>query len=131
MTKIDKLLIIEKEPVIRKILAQIVSRTGLAVEQTGDCSDAHSKLNQNDFEFLIISQELPEMKEYKFIHEVKEKYPDMTVLVIGSKNNNLHLPDIVAAGADGLIIKPFKNNEISQIINQVKHKRLKKDTKFS
>ena len=72
MTKIDKLLIIEKEPVIRKILAQIVSRTGLTVEQTDDCSDAHSKLNQNDFEFLIISQELPEMKEYKFVHEVKE-----------------------------------------------------------
>lgn len=131
MPKVDKLLIIEKEPVIRKILAQIVSRAGLEVEQTGDCKDAYSLLNKHDFEFLIISPELPEMKEYKFVNEVKGKYPNMTILVIGSSNKNNHLSDIVAAGADGLIIKPFRNNEISQIINLARSKRVNKAVKIS
>ena len=52
------------------------------------------------------------MSGLDLLAEVKEKYPSMPVLLMTGHEAKYTATEVLSAGADGYITKPFKNTEI-------------------
>ncbi len=125
MTNKGSVLIVDDEPVIRKILAQIVTRKGWSVTEAIDGLDALEKLESTSFDIVISDIKMPRLDGMELLVEVKARYPQISVILITGHGGEYSSLDILAAGADYFITKPFKNVDIACTLQGLYLRRLK------
>lgn len=106
-------LIVDDEEFIRKILGRIVRREGFAVTEACDGLEALELLKAQPFHFVISDIKMPRMDGLELLAAIKSEFPLIKVLMITGYPGDYSAWDIISAGADHYISKPFKNTEIA------------------
>ena len=114
-----KVLIVDDEPFIRQILSRIVAREGYLVSEAVDGQDAIEKLAEQKQDFVISDIKMPRMDGLQLLAIIKEKYPDIRVLLVTAFGSEYSFRDILDAGADHYIAKPFKNFDIAKTLSSL------------
>lgn len=108
-----KILVIDDETAMRKLIAATLMRAGYAVEQASTIKEATEQLSQNDFDLITCDYYLPEMNVAKFISELKmdstQFYPK--ILIISGANIN-EMDQQIAA--NDYLPKPFRLQELKE-----------------
>ena len=76
--------------------------------------EAIDKASELKTDIIITDKELPDMTGLDLLGEIKEKYPNIVVILITDARGELKGKDAVASGADGFIEKPFRNKEVQR-----------------
>ncbi len=105
-------LVVDDEDLLRGLLSKIIMRDGLKVLQASSGKEALELLDKNNITVVLSDIVMPEMNGLELLVEVKEKNPTMPVVLVTGHGSEYSKDDILAAGADGFISKPFKNAEI-------------------
>jgi len=122
-------LIVDDEKFIRDILSRIVFREGFKIDVAGDGVEAFEKIQENSYDFVISDINMPNMGGMELLKKIKVYDKDILVLLVTSKAGEYSAEDILKAGADFFITKPFKNSEIAKTLETLNKKRcLRKQT---
>ncbi|HWR81995.1 MAG TPA: response regulator, partial [Candidatus Deferrimicrobium sp.] len=104
----------DDEPIMRSLLARVVEREGLRALTAASGTEALQLLEANQVRLVISDIVMPDMSGLELLATIKARRPALPVLIITGHASEFRKENVLAAGADGYITKPFKNVEIAQ-----------------
>jgi CheY-like chemotaxis protein len=128
---VRRILVIDDEPFVLEALKRVLASTSaVVVASTADAGLA--ALRETPVDLVIIDVILPGMDGVAAIKLIRRDHPGVRIIAISGGGNfglNSYLPDAIstsaylaackAAGADGVLAKPFETAELRSLINQV------------
>ncbi len=109
-------LVVDDEPILRTILSRTLRKEGCSVTEAVDGSDALEKFEITKFDFVITDIEMPNLGGMELLTEIKSRNPETYVLLITGHKDQYSPEDLLAAGADHYLTKPFHNIEVARTI---------------
>jgi len=112
----DKILVVDDEPLIRDNLERILTEEDYAVTSV-DCGEkALSLLARDDFDLVLLDLNLPDINGIDVLRQAREIDPDLLVIVVTGYASVESAVRALKLGAYDYIKKPFKADVIKLII---------------
>ncbi len=118
----NKVLVIDDEEKLRKLLVRIISLEGYKVSEAGTLAAGEKVLAIEDIDVVICDIKLPDVSGVDFVKEQKLKYPQTEIILLTAYGN---IPDGVQAiknGAFDYIIKGDDNDKIIPLLSRAAEK---------
>jgi len=118
----NTILIIDDEPIIRKLLARMMELEGYEVFQAADRASGLKLLTAKTPQLVLCDVFLPDGNGVEMVKEIKELQPETEIILLTAHGN---IPDGVQAiknGAFDYITKGDDNNKIIPIISRAMEK---------
>lgn len=112
-----RILIIEDDHDIRKMLASYLETACFAVDATGDGTEGSYLARTNDYDIVLLDYMLPGKDGLRICHEVRESGKTMPLLMITVRNEIADKVQLLNLGVDDYVTKPFSFEEILARIN--------------
>jgi two-component system response regulator AtoC len=114
----DKIIVIDDEPNIRKILVALLSREGYEVFSFDGFKSAIETLNTEDVSVVITDLSMPEHSGLDVLKYCKEYTPDLPVILITAFGTIEAAVTALKNGAFDFVLKPFDLGELSRILQK-------------
>lgn len=118
-----KILIIEDEPSLLLSMQQYLEEEGYLVSTANTFRGANEKVNDYDYDCLVVDITLPDGSGLDIIKELKQEKTNVGIVIVSAKNS---LDDRLMGldlGADDYLIKPFHLSELNARIKSVLRRR--------
>jgi CheY-like chemotaxis protein len=115
MTFKGKILIVDDDPVLRRLLVDTLSAIGYETVAASDGVEALEQLRQpeNGFNLLVTDVKMPRMDGITLLRKLRRSHPELPVLFI----TGVVSEEIMAAAApDGYLSKPFRIARLEEMI---------------
>lgn len=132
MDKNARILIVDDDENIRKVLKAILEDEGYNVESVGTAQSGIEKTQRNFYNVALIDVRLPDMEGIELLTKLKDNTPRIRKIVITGYPTLQNAVEAVNNGADAYILKPFDVNKVLEVImaqleDQVKEKKYTQD----
>jgi CheY-like chemotaxis protein len=117
-----KILVADDDPVIRKLLCQVLSEDGHKVSPVTNGAEAIGKVQKEDFELLLLDVHMPVMNGLETLRTMRSTFPQLPVVMMDSYPDQL-VKQAENEGALTCIHKPFDLKELREVIEKVKKLR--------
>ncbi len=123
----ETLLLVDDEPIIREMWGEILDEVGYRVLCAADGDEALSVLEEcsGKADLVILDLVMPHMGGKETFIRIKERYPDMMVLVSSGYSENGEVREMIEGGADGFIQKPYQIRMVTAKIREMLEGRRK------
>ncbi|HKY32520.1 MAG TPA: sigma-54 dependent transcriptional regulator [Candidatus Polarisedimenticolia bacterium] len=108
----QRILVVEDEPDLRKVLATLLKRAGYAVDLAGSGTLGCERLRQEVYDVVITDLKLPGADGIEVLRTSKELYPDTPVIIITAYSTDEAAEEARRLGAFNYILKPFDTDKI-------------------
>jgi len=112
------ILVVDDEQMMRELLKKILTREGYKVSTAADGLDALDILREEGINLVISDMKMPGLDGFGLLKTVKEKYPQVGVIMMTAYGDTYTVKDALLLGADEYITKPFKSYEISLVVER-------------
>lgn len=102
------MLIVDDEPNMRKVLADVFADEGMSVDVTADGLTAVSLINQNSYDVAIVDLKLPDISGIDVIKEIRRRNLSTIILMITAYSTVDTAIEAMKLGAYDYVTKPFK-----------------------
>lgn len=119
MSESHPLLVVDDEQVVCEACRRIFSQQGFQVEVNTNARQGLSWATEKDYEIILLDIKMPNMDGIEFLEHLREKKPDVPVLIITGYPS---IPNAAAAmrlGACDYVSKPFTCEEITSAVQRV------------
>ena len=116
MPKEQKILIVDDNPHMCNLLVDILEIFDYHGSKARDGEEALSRLRNESFDLVITDLRMPNLGGMDLLKSIKEENPSLPVVVITAFGKADTQKDVLAARADGYLTKPFKVNEIENLL---------------
>jgi putative two-component system response regulator len=121
----ERVLVVDDEEPMRRLIARIVDRAGHAVETAADAAEARMWLANSDFALVICDLSMPGESGSDLIRWLRTAHPEIAVLMATGTDDREVADTVLASGAYGYLLKPFKRNEVAiNVANALRRRRL-------
>ncbi|MBN2125090.1 MAG: diguanylate cyclase [Deltaproteobacteria bacterium] len=122
---LESILIVDDDAYIRDIFEQLLANLGFSVASAPSGVAALDMLSttDTDFTFLLTDMKMPEMDGFQLIQRVREDNPDISIIAMTGYSEGYRYVDVVNAGANDFIKKPFDLEELEAKIRRVINER--------
>jgi DNA-binding NtrC family response regulator len=104
----DRVLIVDDEPAIRKMLEVMLSQAGIANQSAANAPAALDALPDGAFSAVISDLHMPGTSGLELLAEVRIKYPELVFLVATGVDDVRVGVQAMKEGADDYLVKPFQ-----------------------
>ena len=119
--RMNHLLIIEDEPVIRVALRRLLERHGYQVSEAESVEAAEAAGSLDEFNLIITDLRLPGRPG----NAVMELVPDVPVIIMTSYASVTSAVEAMKGGAADYISKPFDHDELVMLVDKVLREKRK------
>jgi PAS domain S-box-containing protein len=112
-------LIVEDDSALRTLLRANFEESGYAVLEAANGGEAIAKLHSNEIKLLITDLVMPECDGVETIQAVRKHHPDVKILAISGAFEGSFLRLANKIGADAVLRKPFKREEVLKAAEQL------------
>jgi DNA-binding NtrC family response regulator len=128
MSDSAKILVIDDDESVRKVLASALEDEGYSVDTAENGTEAIRKCNVNFYNLALVDIRLPDMEGTKLLTEMKETTPKMVKIIVTGYPGLQNAIEAVNRGADGYVVKPFKMDDLLRTVKEhlEKQERAKK-----
>jgi len=130
MDKTIRILIVDDDENIRKVLLAILEDKGYTVESVGTASEAVEKSKRKFYNLALIDIRLPDMEGIELLTKIRDTTPKMRKIIITGYPTLQNAVDAVNKGADAYIVKPFDVEKVLNAIDQQLRKQ-QEEKKYS
>jgi DNA-binding response OmpR family regulator len=103
-------LVIDDDEDIRALVAELLRRSGLAVEDAGDGRAGLRALHQSPPDLVVLDVSMPELDGWATLERIRD-LSDVPVIMLTARGTELERVRGLQAGADDYIVKPFGRQE--------------------
>ena len=116
-----KILIIEDEAAIRRVLSKILTEENdsYEVEEAEDGLDGIEKIKKNDFGLILCDIKMPKMDGVEVLEAVKTIKPEVPVVMISGHGDLDTAVNTMRMGAFDYISKPPDLNRLLNTVNTI------------
>ncbi len=114
----QQILIVDDNPNMSSLLSEMLEIFEFESKRAGNGQEALTILGDDKFSMVITDLRMPEMSGSELLKNIKEKYPELPVVVISGYNLAEEEDTLMANLADGFINKPFKMVDIENLLNK-------------
>ncbi|MDX1590546.1 MAG: response regulator transcription factor [Balneolaceae bacterium] len=116
-----KVLLADDHKIVKDgIKLMLEPQTGIDVVLTAENGkEVLEKLKKEHVDLIIMDINMPEMDGIETTRKVMEKYPDIKVLALTMSNDDLHIRQMIQAGASGYIMKSAGRGELKEAIHTI------------
>jgi two-component system response regulator PilR (NtrC family) len=118
MLKTNQILIVDDNPHMSNLLSDILDFFDYKGVGARDGEEALKTLGEKSFDMVITDLRMPRMDGMNLLRALKEKFPQLPVVVITGFGTESSRSDAFAAHADGFLAKPFKVEDIKQLLKE-------------
>jgi len=118
MGETARILIIDDDENIRKVLATILEEEGYIVETAETGKMAIEKTGRKTYNLALIDIRLPDMEGIELLTRMRPTTPKMQKIIVTGFPTMQNAVDAVNRGADGYILKPFNVEKVLKIIEE-------------
>lgn len=111
MENMGRILVVDDEERIRKLLAMYLERNGYVVEQSEDGNEALQMALTNPYDLIVLDLMLPGMDGRKVCEEIRKKSDVPVIMLTGLGDETTRIQGF-ELGADDYVIKPFSPREL-------------------
>ena len=116
----SRLLLVDDDRHLRRIIALGLKLEGYEVEQAANGQEALEKLREHGAAAVIVDLMMPVMDGRAFIHKAREELGSTApILVLTSVDRANATRDLLDGGASGILHKPVKVSEIVKILREL------------
>ncbi|MGA2774453.1 MAG: response regulator [Candidatus Omnitrophota bacterium] len=121
MVNKNKVIVIEDDPGINKLITYNLRKEGFIVEQAFDGDEASERLKSEYFSIVILDIMLPGINGFDICKEIKESdnsYKSF-IIVISARTSNQDKLYAHILGADCYLSKPFRVGTLIEVVKEV------------
>ncbi len=112
----DRVLIVDDEQSLRKVLAATLEREGYEVQVAVNGEEALAALDRDGADVVVTDLVMPKMDGLSLLRKVVSRHPDVPVIVVTAHGRVDSAVEAMKAGAFDFVAKPFENAELKSII---------------
>src|SRR5229473_2645588 len=112
----DRVLVVDDEQSLRKVLAATLQREGYEVQVAADGQEALLALDRDGADVVVTDLVMPKMDGLSLLRKVVARHPDVPVIVVTAHGRVDSAVEAMKAGAFDFVTKPFENAELKSII---------------
>ncbi len=106
-----KLLIVDDEEMIRKVICEYANFEGYETDEAEDGMDAIKKCRENKYDLIIMDIMMPKLDGFSAVKEIK-KIADIPVIMLSARNEEYDKLFGFELGIDDYVVKPFSPKEV-------------------
>lgn len=106
------ILVIDDEPPIRKLLRMGLTTQGFDILEAPSGRTALEILSRETVDLLLLDLGLPDMRGHDLLRTIRERHPDIPVVILSSRDDEVGKVEALDLGADDYVTKPFGMNEL-------------------
>ncbi|MDP2106170.1 MAG: response regulator, partial [Desulfobulbaceae bacterium] len=118
-----RVLVVDDDLVICKVLVKILESLGYECEDAADGVEAVARLQAADFDVILTDMMMPRMDGMQLLSHVKSSYPGVDVFVITGHTDTFVYSNIINAGGTDFISKPFESDELEAKLSRIFRER--------
>jgi len=118
MVENARILIVDDDENIRKVLKTILEEEGYAVDEAENAKKAIEKSRRNVYNLALIDIRLPDMEGIELLTRMKDTVPKMRKIIITGYPTLQNAIEAVNRGADAYILKPFDMEKVLATIKE-------------
>jgi len=118
MVETARILVVDDDESIRKVLATILEEKGYSVDTAENGKEAIEKSNAKFYNLALIDIRLPDMEGTKLLTAMKETTPKMVKIIVTGYPSLNNAVEAVNKGADAYIMKPFNMDSVLNTIKE-------------
>jgi len=116
--KTARILVIDDDENIRKVLATILEDEGYSVDLVDTAKKAIEKTKRSFYNVALIDVRLPDMEGIELLTKMKDTTPKMRKIIITGYPTLQNAIQAVNKGADAYIVKPFDVEKVLKTIEE-------------
>jgi two-component system KDP operon response regulator KdpE len=107
----SRILLVEDEPGMRKVVRDALERAGHEVDTAVDGQEALERFGEQSFDLIVTDLNMPELGGRELVQEVR-KSSRVPILVLTVRDDEREKVALLDAGADDYVTKPFGVDEL-------------------
>jgi len=130
MGEIARILIVDDDENIRKVLATILEDEGYDVDSVDTAKKAIERTRRKFYNIALIDIRLPDMEGIELLTKMKNTIPKIRKIIITGYPTLQNAVEAVNRGADAYILKPF---DMEKVLIEIKEqlKKQQEEKKYS
>jgi DNA-binding NtrC family response regulator len=113
-----RILIVDDDENIRKVLTAILEDEGYTIETAGTAKEAIRKTQKKFYNLALIDIRLPDIEGIELLTKIKDTTPKIRKIIITGYPTLQNAVDAVNKGANAYIMKPFDVEKVLNTINE-------------
>lgn len=109
--------ILENRTIVKELLLK--NNKHIAIDEAIDGKDLLSKTNLYSYNLVIVDLDMPIMNGFQFIEQFRKKKNNTKIIAMTASLLSIPKNELLGLGFDELILKPFKPNDLIEIINHL------------
>lgn len=118
-----KILVVDDELSMREFLSILLEREGYEVIVASSATEALKKMDELPFDLVLSDINMPGLSGIELLARIKEKSPETAVLMLTAFSAADEAVEVMKLGAYDYLCKPFKNEEIKQLVKNALDKQ--------
>jgi len=113
-----KILVIDDEQNIRKMLTRVLSPEGFIVKEANNGLEALKRLQEENYSLVLLDLKMPGLNGIETLKEIRENDLNLPVIMMSAYGSIPEAVEAMKLGALDYLIKPFDIEELKIIINR-------------
>ena len=123
MLKNHKILIVDDDTNLRKLLNLILENNNFITEEAEDGNTTLTKIGQQFYNIAFVDIGLPDISGVKLLEIIKEKSPKTEVIILTANTSVDNAIKSLNLGAYAYVLKPYEIDEILSLIKRILEKQ--------
>lgn len=105
-------LVVDDTQFMRKMLKDILSERFEVIGEAENGKESLEMVEEHEPDLVTMDVIMPEMDGLEALSKIKDRYDNLTVIMVTSVGQNEKVTEAMKKGAEGYIIKPFDEESV-------------------
>ncbi|WP_436793016.1 response regulator transcription factor [Actinospongicola halichondriae] len=105
-----RVLVVEDDPSVRRLLVELLNRDGFGVDAVGSGGEVSAAMHSFRPDLVVLDLGLPDMGGIDVLRELRSTV-DLPIIVLSGRTDEADRVLALEVGADDYVVKPFLNGE--------------------
>ena len=108
----ERVLVVDDEEGVRNMVRESLSFLGISCSTASNAEEALEIIQREPFDLILSDIRMPGMDGLELLQRIKEDHPDVHVIIMTGYVEEYSFIDVIKAGANDFILKPFRIKEL-------------------
>ncbi|GAB4114524.1 MAG: sigma-54 dependent transcriptional regulator [Candidatus Caldatribacteriota bacterium] len=114
----QKILVIDDEQNIRRMLMRVLSAEGFIVDEAINGREGWKKLEKENYSLVLLDLKMPELNGIEILKKIKDSDSDLPVIMMSAYGSITEAVEAMKLGAVDYLVKPFDIEELKIIVER-------------